>query len=94
MSTHVRSTIFWPECTDLLAMLQALNTHELAHSTLYLIETPFNSFANRVDLDQAALTSCLIRVFSVCLWVYDISDPTFVDMAINFFVLCTNICFV
>ena len=40
--------------------------------TFYLIETPFNAFANRADTDQAAL----IRVYSVCSWKYDISDPT------------------
>ena len=40
------------------------------------------------DPDQAALVSyksCLIRVYSVCLWKYDISDPTQVDLASNFF---------
>ena len=38
---------------------------------LFLIETPFSTFANRADPDQAALESCLIRVYSVCLWKYD-----------------------
>ena len=49
--------------------------------TLYLIEIPFNVFANKADADQTALTSCLTRVYSVCLWKYDISDPTLVDLA-------------
>ena len=50
------------------------------------------TFANRADTDQAALCkSCLIRASSVCLWKYDISDPTLVDMTNNFFVLYTNI---
>ena len=31
--------------------------------------------------------SCLIMVDSVCLWKYDISDPTLVDLTSNFFVL-------
>ena len=34
--------------------------------------------------------SFLIRVHSVCLWKYDISDLTLVDLTCNFFVLCTN----
>ena len=51
--------------------------------TLYLIETPFNTFANRADPDQAALVDD-----SVCLWQYDISDPIQVDLTSNFF---TNI---
>ena len=54
--------------------------------TLYPIETPFDSFANRADPDQAAL----IRVYSVCLWKYDLADSTLVDLASNFFVLCTS----
>ena len=54
---------------------------------------PFNAFANRSDPDQAALVrakSCLIRVYSVCLWKCDISDPTLVDLTSNVFVLYTN----
>ena len=34
--------------------------------------------------------SCLIRVYSVCLWKYDISDPTLVELTSNLFVSCTN----
>ena len=34
--------------------------------------------------------SCLIRVSSFCLWKYDISDPTLVDLTGYFFVPCTN----
>ena len=34
--------------------------------------------------------SCMIRVYFVCLWKYDISDPTLVDMTTNFSVLCSN----
>ena len=45
--------------------------------------TPLYTFANRADLDQAAL----VLLFSVCLWKYDISDPTHVDLTSNFFVL-------
>ena len=53
---------------------------------------PFNAIANRADPDQAALVkSCLIRVYSVCLWKYEISDPTHVDLTSNFFVLCTKV---
>ena len=52
--------------------------------TLYLIEMHFNVFANRADPDQAAHKSCLIRIYSVCLSKYDISDPILVDLASNF----------
>ena len=56
--------------------------------TLYLIERPFNAFANRADPDQLELQDegqlCLIK------WKYDISDPTLADLTSNFFVLCTN----
>ena len=38
--------------------------------TLYLIETPLKTYANRADKDQAALVS-LISVYCVCLWKYD-----------------------
>ena len=27
----------------------------------------------------------------LCLWKYDISDPSLVDLTSNFFVLCTNV---
>ena len=61
--------------------------------TLYLIETHFNAFANRADPDRI-YNSCIIRVCSVCLWKYDIADPTLVELASNFFVLCTNMKFI
>ena len=48
----------------------------------FTLETPFDTFAKREDPDQAALIraasrsgssykSCLIRVYSVCLYKYD-----------------------
>ena len=49
--------------------------------TLYLIETPFNTFANRADPDQAALLGAA--------W----SGPTLfalVDLT-NFLLLCSNV---
>ena len=55
---------------------------------LNLLETPFYTFVNRTDLDDVALVRvCLIRLYLVCLWKY---NPTLVDMASYFFVLCTN----
>ena len=48
--------------------------------TLYLIETPLNTFENRADPDQSK--SCLIRVYSVCFQKYDTSDPTLVDLVL------------
>ena len=53
---------------------------------VYLIETPFNAFANRADLNQAAPT----RVYSICLWKYDTANPTHMNLTSNSFVLCTN----
>ena len=29
-------------------------------------------------------------VYSVCLWKYDIADPTLVDLTSDFFVICAN----
>ena len=56
---------------------------------IYLLETSFNAFANRAYPDQAALL--LIRVFSICLWKYDVSGPTLVGLTSNLLVLCTNV---
>ena len=39
-------------------------------------QTHLNALANIADPDQAAL----LRVCSACLWKYDISDSTLVDM--------------
>ena len=50
---------------------------------LYLIETPFNTYANRADSDQAALVRTACSRSINCLWKfkYDISDhPTLVDV--------------
>ena len=33
------------------------------HLTLYLIETPFNTFENRADPDQASLTNFFAKIF-------------------------------
>ena len=40
-----------------------------------------------LQTDQTQI--CLIRVYSVCLWKYDVSDPTLVNLTSNFFVLYT-----
>ena len=58
--------------------------------TLYLMATPFNNFANRVNLNRAAVVELPDHGLLGCLWKYDISDPTLVDLISNFFVLCTN----
>ena len=55
-------------------------------STLYLIETPFNPFANRADPDQAALTGSSLFVYGNIVRY----DRTLVDLTSNFFALCTN----
>ena len=55
--------------------------------TLYLIEMPFNTFANRSDQYQAALVrsgSTLFAYGNVIRY-----DTTLVDLTSNFFVLCT-----
>ena len=60
--------------------------------TLYLIETPFDTLANRADPDQTSLKElpdqglpCLIAYGNMIR-----HDHTLVDLTINFFVLCTN----
>ena len=71
-----------------LLTVSILPNHRLHSLTLYLREKPFNTFANRADPDQAAHKSCLIKVYSVCLWKY---NPTLGDLTSNFFVLYTNV---
>ena len=56
--------------------------------TLYLIETPFYTFANRADQDQAALVRSGSSLFDYGNMIR--YDPTLVDLTCNFFVLCTN----
>ena len=59
------------------------------HLTLYLIETPFNTSANRVGPDRAALLRAAWSG-STLFASGNISDPILVDLTSNFFVLCTN----
>ena len=57
-------------------------------SILYLIETPFKTFANREDPDQAALVRAACS--GSTLFVYEnmiIYDPTLVDLTSNFSVI-------
>ena len=57
--------------------------------TVYLMEMPFGTFANRADPDQAALI--YKRVYSFIAYGNRIRyDPTLLDLASNFFVLCSN----
>ena len=62
--------------------------------TLYLIETHVNTFANRADPDQDQAAHGLPDQGLFCLLLeiqmYDLSDPTLVDLTSNFSVLCTN----
>ena len=46
--------------------------------TFYLKETPFNTFANRADPDQAALVSLLFAYGNLIRY-----DPTLVDLTSN-----------
>ena len=56
--------------------------------TLYLINMLFKHFCKQSRPSSgSSCKSCLIRVYSVCLWTYDISDPTQLDLKSNFFVL-------
>ena len=55
--------------------------------TLYLMETSFNTFANRTDPDQTALCASTLCAYGNMIR----SDPTLVDLTSNFFVLCTNV---
>ena len=60
--------------------------------TLYPKETPFNSFANRVDSDQAALVRGARSGSTLFAYVNMIRyAPLLVDLTDNFFVLCTNV---
>ena len=55
--------------------------------TLYLIEMPFNAFANRVDPDfKSCLTGCSLFAYGNMIRY----DPTLVDLTSDFFVLCTK----
>ena len=62
--------------------------------TLYLIETPFSSFANREDPDKAALVGATRAAWSGSnLFAYGNMiryDPTLVEMTSKFFDLFTN----
>ena len=61
-SRSLNSTISFFDCMVRITAFHAMNpvSYDLNNivqrqRTLYLIETPFNTFANRVDPDQAAL---------------------------------------
>ena len=62
-----------------MELITYAKSHSLTH---YLIETPFNTFANRADPDQAALVSS-------CLFAYGHMiryDHTLEDLTCNFFI--------
>ena len=60
--------------------------------TLYLIEMPFNAFANKADPDQAALVRAAWSGSILFAYGNMIGyDPTLEDLTSNFFVLCTNV---
>ena len=60
--------------------------------TLYLIETPFNIFTNRVDPDLTAFIRATRSGYTLFACENMIRyDPTLVDLASNFFVLCTKL---
>ena len=50
--------------------------------TMYLIDTPFNTFVNRADPEQSALVR--IRIYSVCYGNIIRYDSTLVDLISNF----------
>ena len=66
--------------TKLFRVLAVLSAAGL---TIYLIETPFNTFANRADPDQAATLFVSGNALKY--------DPTQVDLTSNFFILCRNV---
>ena len=63
--------------------------------TLYLIETSFNTFANRAVPDQAVLVRAA-RSGSIGFTHRNMLRyaPALVDLTSNFFVLCTNMKFI
>ena len=59
--------------------------------TLYLIEAPFDAFANWADPDQAALIRAAWSGSTLFAYGTMIRyDPTLVGLTSNFFVLCTD----
>ena len=53
--------------------------------TLYLLETPFNTFANRADADQAALTRAACTGSTQLAYRNMLRyDPTLVDLASSY----------
>ena len=74
-----------------MIIFYASHLHPIIVLILYLIETPFNSFANRADPDQTAL----VRAVWSTLFAYGkliiYYGPTLVDLTSHFFVLCTNV---
>ena len=59
---------------------------------LYLIETPFNTFANRADPDHAALVRAARSESTLFAYENMIRyAPTLVDLTSDFFVLCKNL---
>ena len=62
--------------------------------TLYPIEPPFDTFANREDPDQAALVRAAWSGPTLFAYGNMIRfDPTLVDLTSYFFVRCTNMKF-
>ena len=60
--------------------------------TRYLIETPFNTFANRSDPYQAALVRAAWSGSTLFAYGNMIRyDTSLVDLTSNFFVLCINV---
>ena len=57
---------------------------------LYLIEMPFNAFANKADPDRAALVKLPDQALICFLLKYDTSDPTLLNLTDNLFVLCSK----
>ena len=71
--------------------------HALVSPFIPFHRDDFNSFEYRARFYKQSRPrpgsswSCLIRLYSVCLWKYDISNRTLVDPQSHFFAPCTNV---
>ena len=82
-------------------ILEIMNFHPCCYSSLEYKVLKVSFVINPLSLRDAfckqsrprscsSCKSCLIRVDSVCLWKYVISEPTLVHLTSNFFVLCVQ----
>ena len=82
-STLVKMPHFWK--SHVVAHIRVLESYQLIVLTMYLIDTHFNTFANRAEPDQAALVR--ISICSVCYGNMIRYNSTLLVMTSNFFLM-------